>query len=551
MRSSMRTITDVNIDGRAVDLEVEGTLSFTNNCDSLSYIVMDFYDMDSHRKSSYTYGDGVTDSWQRGEKVAMSLKGLTAFSAGHDYMCVPTIYQSQPNAPETESSPAKFDVYMGAGRVQQDSSSAAEIYLDRDISFIREPVRKDSKLAGGCIVRLNDRLLLIESYDPTTGKATVSGGRINGKTYSARKSTRGESYKLVTNYLVCDAFCFYCRTEPTLELSCEITPKGIEVTGVYGQAEGVALQSWKMWGKYTHYVSPITIEHEPQYTYTIEDVFPLVATPGDSSAENIIYCEITTQDGYTKIFEKKIYLEDVQPLDVRLTSLRTVDVDFFPEGSGMFVWRFNAVGSGAVVDRSTLRYAGESSTGSFSDITAAHNASYLYHAVVVTAEGKIYMGYPHTHDEWGQEILTTYKETDLRWSLRRLRRTGAHTYRDASKSYTFSIDVTPSAIETVTGSAAYGSEWRFPKYIRGTDRYDTGSFTAILSTAITADTVEEWQDFIAEGPFLLKTDSGDVKIVEIVGDPARQYGSSLAELGITRVTYSWVEVDDIRTAVIW
>lgn len=63
--------------------------------------------------------------------------------------------------------------------------------------------------------------------------------------------------------------------------------------------------------------------------------------------------------------------------------------------------------------------------------------------------------------------------------------------------------------------------------------------------------LEKWAEFITQaGPFLLKTENGDVKIVAITGNPTRQYGTALAELGITRVTYSWAEVDDAGSAVI-
>ena len=68
---------------------------------------------------------------------------------------------------------------------------------------------------------------------------------------------------------------------------------------------------------------------------------------------------------------------------------------------------------------------------------------------------------------------------------------------------------------------------------------------------VSASDIASWTEFISQaGPFLLKTENGDVKIVAITGDPSRQYGTALAELGITRVTYSWTEVDDAESAVI-
>ena len=87
------------------------------------------------------------------------------------------------------------------------------------------------------------------------------------------------------------------------------------------------------------------------------------------------------------------------------------------------------------------------------------------------------------------------------------------------------------------------------------DRYDTGSFTAVLGTIqapeASINDIENWAEYISQkGLFLLKTDSGDVKIVAITGNPARQYGTSLEEIGITRVTYNWTEMADINEVVV-
>ena len=49
---------------------------------------------------------------------------------------------------------------------------------------------------------------------------------------------------------------------------------------------------------------------------------------------------------------------------------------------------------------------------------------------------------------------------------------------------------------------------------------------------------------------MLKTDTGDVKIITITGNPSRQYGSSIAEMGLTRITYTWAEAADIDEVTI-
>lgn len=532
MRSSMRTITDVNFDGRAVDLSKDGRLTFLNNCDKLAFITIDFYDMDTHARQLYIMGDGYTWSWKRGDTVIFDLTNLGTFFAGHDYMGVPNIYQSQTGASESETSPGQYDVYMGAGRIQQDSSTTTEVYIDKDISFIVIPVRRDSRLIGGCVLRLSDRDLLIESYDASTGLATVSSARINGSTYSTRITKQGEPYKLITNYLWCDTFCFYYRSEPEIKLSYEITKGGIEVTGTYSQAQGTALQSWKMRAEYSFEGCTRTIAHETNFVYTIKDTFPLLCD-NEQSAQCTIYCEITTQDGQTAEAELPLSLAALGEIkDVSASKRRII----IPYSDGTFVWRQERQGE----VYKNLKYIGNTSGGLLYTEEAGNGQTYRYIACSADSNGKLFVG-----------ISDDVTIQDKVWSIQHLTKINDRSYTaDHTNYFTFSVDIAPGAIETVTGNMIYGSEGRFPKYIHGSDRYDTGSFTAVLgsiaSPEASAYDIERWCEYISqEGPFLLRTDYGDVKIVAITSNPARQYGGSLAELGITRVTYSWAEIDDI------
>ena len=54
----------------------------------------------------------------------------------------------------------------------------------------------------------------------------------------------------------------------------------------------------------------------------------------------------------------------------------------------------------------------------------------------------------------------------------------------------------------------------------------------------------------SDGIFLLKSDYGDVKIIAIAENPTRTYGANIEDLGITKVTFGWTEIDDIESAVI-
>ena len=117
MRSTMQTLTNISYDGRAIDLTEESNLACICNCDCLSHIAIDVYDMDGKLSPKYTsVGNGYEAIAERGEKVTIGSMDQRTHGNGHDYMGVMTIFQAQQNMTENETSPGKYDLYMGAGR---------------------------------------------------------------------------------------------------------------------------------------------------------------------------------------------------------------------------------------------------------------------------------------------------------------------------------------------------------------------------------------------------------------------------------------------------
>lgn len=548
MRSTMQTITNVSYAGRAVDTTAEPNLTFTNNCDSLSYVELAFRDKDTGTTYYWQMGGGIAPIAERGSTVSFPMSGL---SQGKDYTMTPIIFQSTPGASQSSTSPGKYDVFMGAGRVQADSDDSSIIYIDKDISFIMTPTRvsSDTVLVGGCAIQLSDRALLITAYNAATGEATVAAESINGTTGTLRTTSQGEPYRLITNYLICDSFAFSTRALPSVSLSCEVTVNGLEVTGTYSQAQGVTMASHRLWCVYdgddSHDIGLI-IDHETQYGYTIADVFPLAVMDDEHHAQEMtVYCEVTTQDGMTVTVSDTVSLSTENTLTIVSANDYSVEISGLPAGSRIFVWRSQNVTSWSL--QGYTKYVGTSTRYELTARDTAHNSKIWWRVCAADSEGNLY--FVETPQDEG---INVPKRT---WSLQKLTKTGYHQYTAGNTEYEFTVDLTPGAIETVTNSTVYGSESRYPKHIKGNDRYDTGSFTAVLgslfSPEATAAEIDSWNSFISKGgPYLLKTEAGEVKIVAITGNLSRQYGTSLAEMGITRVTYEWAEIDDARAAVI-
>lgn len=93
---------------------------------------------------------------------------------------------------------------------------------------------------------------------------------------------------------------------------------------------------------------------------------------------------------------------------------------------------------------------------------------------------------------------------------------------------------------------------RYPTVTRGSNNYQSGSFSADLLT-IECPTeeiydniqkVNKWIEFINDDClFILKSDKGDVWIVSISENTSRSYDESVNPI-LTKVSYSWIEIDD-------
>lgn len=541
MTSTLRTPTYPSWDGRTIDLATEPVLAVTNNADYPLLLRFDWQDLDDPSKE---FTQTRRTSAVRGEEILTNVSG-GSFEDGHDYACTPILYGREPNAVEDSLSPGRYDVLMGSGRTQTDSQEADKIYIDRDITCIRLPIRDGDTLLGGCAIRLGEETYLIEYYNASTGECTVSSAEINGAVSYLRTTGSGERYSLISNYVVGQPFTFKLRSQPVCTLNYEIKDGMLHITGEYSQAQGVPIQSYRMYADY-YYDIPTTIEHERVYGTTIVDDFPIA--PKDSLNMCTVYCEITTLDDCVKTFTLPVPAMVSGEIEIERTVGSSVQMIGKPEGATVHFWREERDDpEGLELENyQRIKHIGTTTSSHFTDYTTGNQRTYRYSAAVVTEDGTVL----------ASGFTGQYNVYDRTCSIQQLERVGYHRYKLVpNKMFTFSCDLDSGSISTVTGNAVYRSSAKTPKFIRGSDAYDTGALTAILgsvtSPEATPSDIKRWRNMMtSDGIFLLKTDYGDVKIIAITGDPSRQCGSSLEELGITRVTIAWTEIDDIEQAVI-
>lgn len=544
MRSSLRTPTEIslaNAVGDAVNKNIG--LSFRVNCDSLSWVIVVYRDNETGEQFGWYYPAGGEMLAKHNGEIWRGTFGPNDWMiSGHDYTASMTIFQNYPESTEKplNTGNGKYDVYLGAGKIQQNSSNVNEAYLDKDITAIRNPERFDGRLVGGCMLKIGAETALIESYNKYIGRAVLASGLS-----TAPKA--GDEYKLISNYIECEPFVFYCRSDPECELTLERNENGLTVSGIYSQAEDVAMQSYQftlMNGSAEYEKS------EKAFTYTFNHTFPF---NDFKYMGKRVKCLVTTQDNFSKEFYSEYIIEEINESAITNVTVvqddpRYATVNFETSLAGTFsIFREDESGKDVFVKNVTFSSGGKHYV---LDYTAGSNRKYIY-TVCACIDGVVYGARSETVSfADGRSCLV--KLTD-RTDLFGRKRYGA------GNAYIFECDIDNGTITTALNNEYYSTNSQLPKFIGGGDKFDTGIFTATLETIDSASLsissgyarIKAWTNFVSQqGLFLFKNGDGDVKVIAITGNPSRTYGAEIANLGITKISYEWTEMTDIDMTII-
>lgn len=128
----------------------------------------------------------------------------------------------------------------------------------------------------------------------------------------------------------------------------------------------------------------------------------------------------------------------------------------------------------------------------------------------------------------------------------------------AIETWRFISDINSGDISHNLGLVTHVGTSTFPTVSRTNNNYESGSFTANLLTLECPsgqilddiEKVERWKRFInGDNLFLLKSDKGDVWVISIAENVSRQYDESTPWV-LTKVSYSWVQVEDNDNVII-
>lgn len=191
-------------------------------------------------------------------------------------------------------------------------------------------------------------------------------------------------------------------------------------------------------------------------------------------------------------------------------------------------------------------FLGTSSSNSFFDVTAGNGQNYIYY--LCYSNFKAYVSPTVTTNWIGWDIYSLNDESNT---------FNRHRY-SIGKHWHFIADIQDNDITSNIGLTVHTGTGIKPKTTRTVTDYESGSFTADLLTLScpdgeivdNIDRVKEWTRFIkGQNDFMLKSDKGDVWIINISDSPTRVYDST-SVYGLTSITYNWIEVQDVNDVII-
>lgn len=585
--------TNVYPDGATFDSAVDddnNKISFIFNGDICSGCLYKIYNYDTGEEINITtpvigYQDHRPIAYNN-DTVSSGTDVFGSLSAGN-YVMQLQLFQYD----ATGTNPL-YDMFVLRGVTQENYlTTDGYIKIEDNISNIYEwstpdqdgyryPSQIWGELAGGMIIQIGSQRKRLLSYNSETGVAYLDSA------FSANIPA-GTKYQIYANYKVSPPYYFQCRTTPTVSLDIQVNNNPalhFHVTGTYSQTQNSLINYYSIalyWG--TNNTSSTTWykidETDKIYSQQIECDFWedfLLRYPWATVEDSyrIFYkavVTIVTVNGMTVEAEDIIggsavqtevptitttlVLQDLNRADVSWEApwaKQSIDIRFarsgdYPEGTRYHCYRENLkTGEVVVIDN-------------MYDPTVPTKGKFRYHVVPRDSDGCAYInGVSHadiTLDLIGYTI-TELKLADeiYQWGTRPRYKVG--------DSWKFCGEVQSTTVTQNTDRSLHVGYYTYPTLTLTNTNYMTGSITAMLGyvdcvtiygTKKYEDNIElvrAWRDFITRPSiYMLKSQKGDVWIVNITDTPTTTYDESIKELPTT-ISFSWAECINIKDIIV-
>lgn len=592
----------------------ETILEFTSCADYLSFYRHRIYDYDTGKmvmNASYNEDD-FTPFGYNGNKIDRNW-GANVLSNGKDYvhqimLCQRSADGTKPvhDMPvlsgKVENSPLRNKIYVAKG--------ITSIYPWGYNNGVYSPCDANG---DSMIIKINGESHVIKSYTAEfTSTDDKVYGIIETVDEFSFDIPNSASYEVLSNFIISPQYFFSCRTTPTVELNPIIENDGIYVSGSYNQAQNSNIKYYTLkvywsnnsgfWntpdsnGSKTELVAETARIYSQNISHHFYDVFRHDSSYSHGTNDYYkVICEIVTQDDMSCAYDSRVI--KVTPADYSGVIGNTLyeynlswDSDegavihhlrgYGAGGTGVYgtyqLFRTDLDSNETVVLKPNWSY-GDSGNIYGYDMTASTQGNYKYElflfdendehkgAVVIPDIAENYNGegnFPCNRIKTNESAyyitdLNLIKDSDLIYHPNHLDNKRLSFYCGDTWKFVGEIQDT-----TVTNNLDRMTHVGYGQYVSSTStdvNYMSGTLSAMLCKLDCTNKeyidnialVRAWRKFITQKkPFLLKSQKGDVWIVNITDNPSTTY-EEMYRGTPTIFSFSWAESYDINTLDIY
>lgn len=604
--------TNVTPHNYAFDATVQdgkSVISYTFNGDILTDSVYKIYDYDTmelvyktaqYHRESLDVDTGVYN----GHKVAFSIPANT-LTNGKDYIMQMMLCQR--NADKTEYI---YDMPVLGGKIEGvDTSNPLKLYVESNITSIYPFNENDGVYSpdgyamDAMAIKINGELKRIVKYTSEVTVNDIVYGCIEIESAFPFDISQGISYDIYSNSIVTPQYVFSCRTTPTIDFDLSFNNDYIHCTGNYNQSENKLIKYFILklyWSNNDSFWSvgsagektKLVAETEKIYAQNIRYDFirPYFhdETYSGTSDYYKVVCDIVTQDNMSVSIESDVF--QISPNETYQDNTDNVIDEyllFWNSKKGCVVHGLKKYCSGGSVSGSYILYRTDLDTGEEIvlhphslerrdgvlygyDMTASTHGNYKYTIKKYDDNGAIIIPNPNdefpdivfptntintSEDAWYITELNIQEDSDLTYHPNT--RTNKKIQFTTGDTWKFFIDL---ADTTVTNNLDRMTHVGYGRYVSSTStnvNYMSGTLSAMIgymdcTTNEYTDTialVNAWRKFITQNkPFLLKSQKGDVWVVNITDNPTTTYQETYRGTPTT-ISFSWAEcyhINDIE-----
>lgn len=546
-------------------IDVNSAASFTFNGDILTAAYYKVYDYHTGEMASTSAIRNPDSSVLRynGEDLRLVSGSLSELAVGHDYVMQIMLTQNTADGSEIVYD---MPIFRGTLLPAQDAASQNVAMIEKDVTTIYPwnfangeylPTYDGSTLVAGMVIQIRDERRFITKYQPD-----VNGvGMITLESPFSFRITSGMSYQIYSNFLITPQYYFKCRTTPTLSASMEWTPKGIVCRGVYNQEEGAFVKSWKMTLSYGN--GDFIDESPTIYSQKIEWRFSdsIINYWEYEYDHRTVVIDVVTQDDVSIQATVKEECPTVTEAGISSFNFYKSDEDNCIEIGWSYTPEAEFVRLGTLVYRTSYP-DGETvllgiADGYFFDYTVSPRGRYQY-TLVAFSGNQQYAPYESEiiDTNWNGYTVTPIYPTGKEFNGKPIYETrspvAATTHHD-TRSFKFTIDIANTIVTQNGDRMLHVGNGKYPTVSSTDTNYMSGEFSGMLGRSICPDLsyresqkdLKEWKEYITKPiPFILRSQKGDLWVINIVDNPTTEY-ENLQGMP-TKVNFSWVECCDIN-----